>query len=52
MRDIWFGQYGKLMYKEYGLANDNAVEDGENVRQTYRLVKLIEIRGLICKVDI
>ena len=52
MREIWFGQDGELMYKEYGLDNDNSVEDGDNVRQTYRLVKLSEIRGFIRKVDI
>ena len=52
VREIWVGQDDDIMYKEYGLANDNAVEDGKNVRQTYRLVKLSEIRGFIRKVDI
>ena len=32
------------------LANDNTVEDGENLHQSYILVKLSETRGLIFKV--
>ena len=52
MCDIGFGQNGKLMYREYSLANDNSVEDGDNVHQSYRLFKLSEIRGLIFEVDI
>ena len=40
------------MYKEYGLATNKTVEDGDNVHQSYSLVKLIEIRGLRFKVGI
>ena len=52
MREIGFGQNEELMYKKYVLANENAVEDGLNVHQSYRLAKLSEIRGLKFKVDI
>ena len=40
------------MYKEYGLSNKNAVKDGDNVHQSYRLVKLSEIIWLRFKLDI
>ena len=51
-REIVFGHNDELTIKEYGLPNDNDVEDAENVHQSYRLVKLSEIRGLIFKIDI
>ena len=40
------------MYKEFVISKDSAVGDGENVYQSYRLVKLSEIRGLRFKVNI
>ena len=52
VREIGFGQDDKVMYKEYDPANNNAVEDGENVHQSYRFGKLGEIRGLRFKVGI
>ena len=33
VREIGFGKNGELMYKEYGLANDKDMEDGENVHK-------------------
>ena len=50
--EIGFGHNDKIIYREYGIANDNYVKDGDNVHQSYRLVKLSEIRGLIFKLYI
>ena len=52
MRDIGLVKNDEIMYKEYGLATNKTVEDGDNVHQSYRLFKLSEIRGLIFEVDI
>ena len=48
----WISNNDNLMYKEYGIANNNAVEDGENVQQSCSLVKLSEMIGLRFKVDV
>ena len=50
--EIGFGHNDKIIYREYGIANDNYVKDGDNVHQSYRLVKLSEIIGLILKLYI
>ena len=52
VREIGLVNNDNLMYKEYGIANNNAVEDGENVQQSCSLVKLSEMMGLRFKVDI
>ena len=50
--EIGFGYNDKIIYREYGIANDNYVKDGDNVHQSYRLAKLSEIIGLILKLHI